>query len=608
VAIRRLQVEEGFLNDLDLTFDRGLNVLIGPRGSGKTSIIELIRFCLGVPGMAEKVDAESRQHALSILGPGRVTVTLEIDGEEHVFSRTAEDPTPAPVPGNVPVILSHNEIEIVGLEQSGRLALIDSFIPQAEFSNKQALLGARLRSQTVEVQSLLREIAGIRGQLAERSRAEQQLAEVERQQKEVLRAAAATAADGARLDRLQNAIAAASAQEAVLQRTAAALQRWREVVVAAGAAAPRIEAWPASSAADQLSGVRTQVAQVAKALVAATSQISKVLDEVETLRAAETTNRSRLGDETRTIRRRLEEVQSGAGAIARRVTELRELVGQAAALRALLDDRTGQLTRIVTQRRAAYDEVQALRRRRYAARVAVARDLSDSLGPRVRVTVKELEGLDPYASAIAGALRGSGLHYSTLAPSLADAMSPRELVELVESGRAQELSEASGIPIDRAARVIDSISRAGCDSIITAPIEDAATLELEVAGVYKPTEALSTGQRCTVVLPIVLWQRGRPVLVDQPEDNLDNAYIADAVVPALRARDRDHQLILATHNPNIPVLGDAEAVIVLMSTGAHGEVAHRGRLLEPASVAAITEIMEGGAAAFRKRAALYGIK
>ena len=51
--IERIQVEEGFLDGLDLTFVSGLNVLIGPRGSGKTSVIELIRFCLDVKGITE---------------------------------------------------------------------------------------------------------------------------------------------------------------------------------------------------------------------------------------------------------------------------------------------------------------------------------------------------------------------------------------------------------------------------------------------------------------------------------------------------------------------------------------------------------------------------
>ena len=45
--IKRVQMEEGFLDGLDVSFTRGLNVIIGERGTGKTSLIELVRFCLG---------------------------------------------------------------------------------------------------------------------------------------------------------------------------------------------------------------------------------------------------------------------------------------------------------------------------------------------------------------------------------------------------------------------------------------------------------------------------------------------------------------------------------------------------------------------------------
>jgi predicted ATP-binding protein involved in virulence len=120
LRIRRLQVEEGFLDGLDLTFDEGLNVLIGPRGTGKTSIIEVIRFCLGIPALTENASVQSREHALSILGSGRATVTLQSGSEMFAVSRTAEHSTGGVEFGvTAPLILSQNEIESVGLSLTG---------------------------------------------------------------------------------------------------------------------------------------------------------------------------------------------------------------------------------------------------------------------------------------------------------------------------------------------------------------------------------------------------------------------------------------------------------------------------------------------------------
>jgi DNA repair ATPase RecN len=84
--ITRLRVEEGFFDGLDLSFESGLNVIIGGRGVGKTSIIELVRFALGVSG--------SYAHAISVLQSGQVTVDLDINGYSFSVARSAADLQP----------------------------------------------------------------------------------------------------------------------------------------------------------------------------------------------------------------------------------------------------------------------------------------------------------------------------------------------------------------------------------------------------------------------------------------------------------------------------------------------------------------------------------
>jgi DNA repair ATPase RecN len=77
VIITRIQVEGGFLDGLNLRFVPGLNVLIGGRGTGKSSIIELIRFCLDHRGSANEEDQKhSRDQALSVLQDGEVTLSI----------------------------------------------------------------------------------------------------------------------------------------------------------------------------------------------------------------------------------------------------------------------------------------------------------------------------------------------------------------------------------------------------------------------------------------------------------------------------------------------------------------------------------------------------
>ena len=128
MRIRRVQIEEGFLDGLDVSFALGLNVIIGERGTGKTSLIELVRFCLGVEGYTAESAKRSSEHALSILGSGQVTVTLSEGGRDIFVSRTAADQSPRVAENFAhPIILSQTEIETVGLHALGRIRLLDSF-------------------------------------------------------------------------------------------------------------------------------------------------------------------------------------------------------------------------------------------------------------------------------------------------------------------------------------------------------------------------------------------------------------------------------------------------------------------------------------------------
>jgi ABC-type bacteriocin/lantibiotic exporter with double-glycine peptidase domain len=116
---------------------------------------------------------------------------------------------------------------------------------------------------------------------------------------------------------------------------------------------------------------------------------------------------------------------------------------------------------------------------------------------------------------------------------------------------------------------------------------------------------LSTGQRCSLVLPLLLSEQQRTLILDQPEDHLDNAYLVDNTVMKLRSRSRHAQTIVVTHNANIPVLGNADQVVALQSDGRRGYVFEVGPLNSPRIVDAITSLMEGGSEAFSLRASFY---
>ena len=113
----------------------------------------------------------------------------------------------------------------------------------------------------------------------------------------------------------------------------------------------------------------------------------------------------------------------------------------------------------------------------------------------------------------------------------------------------------------------------------TVELDDQPRIELKHGQEHKDTSSLSTGQNCTTILPILLMEIDRTLIVDQPEDNLDNRFIFQIVVESIRHVKTKRQLILVMHNPNIPVLGEADHAVVLGSDGTKGRVTKEGNVI-----------------------------
>ena len=96
--------------------------------------------------------------------------------------------------------------------------------------------------------------------------------------------------------------------------------------------------------------------------------------------------------------------------------------------------------------------------------------------------------------------------------------------------------------------------------------------------------------------------------MDQPEDNLDNAFIAERIVQELRAAKTERQFLFATHNANIPVFGDAEWIGVCMATDDQAEMPNeaQGSIDIPSIRDHVARILEGGKEAFMQRKEKYG--
>lgn len=602
--ITRVQVEEGFLDGLDLQLEAGLVTLIGARGTGKTSLIELVRFCLDVPGYTQDSTRRSRDHALSVLGSGQITVTMAEGGREVTVTRTAAEDAPRKSAHFAsPIILSQTEIENVGMQSGGRLRLLDGFRDdRASGDRDEAAAAAEVRSLTLEAASIRKEIEELERRYAELPSIEASLAELAPQE-------AALAGISAESNKKSTELAAIVAQTSAAGVTREAIAtykaRIKEMGVAlAQASGPLDERWP-DSVTEYLNVPLARLSEARGHIVRAIAVLADGEAEADTIDQELLSKNLVLEERAREIRKEIERLQVGAGATMRQGQQLRERKAQLDAVSSTMAGRRAALDALRARRNQSLDRLDLIRSERFAARTAVVRSLNDAVGPRIRLNLLRSGQVEGFSAILADKLRGSGLRYNELAEVLAKSMSPRELLEAVETNDIQLISDAAKISSDRALKIINGLKDADLGTIGTSLVEDDVCFELLDGGDYKDISDLSTGQRCTVILPVVLQHRDRLLIVDQPEDHIDNAFIADTLIKSILQRAEDGQIVFSTHNPNIPVLGAADVVVHLESDGRRGFVASAAPLDDPATVNAITTVMEGGQEAFRRRAEFY---
>lgn len=125
---------------------------------------------------------------------------------------------------------------------------------------------------------------------------------------------------------------------------------------------------------------------------------------------------------------------------------------------------------------------------------------------------------------------------------------------------------------------------------------------------HKPINQLSAGQRCTAMFPLLLKLRQGPLVIDQPEDNLDNRHIAGKISPIVASDKAHRQIIMTSHNANLLVLSDPENVVVFDGNGTNGLIVEQGFLATRKSPVTkyVLDILDGGEKALEMRYAKYG--
>jgi predicted ATPase len=626
--VRRMKVSgSGFLGNLVIEWNDDLNVLIGGRGVGKSAIIETLRYGLAMePYSDHSHRAELVRHALGSGGKVEIVVERPIKdentegylitrvwGEEpRVMTMDSERPVaipPADLLGTTggPTIFGQREIYAVSGSEQYRLALLDELIGEEARDRADDVRQAieRLRANA-------RSILDTRAKLAKRDEYRQRLAALEHEISiyekhkvaEKLQEATRLRSDGQHLrsateavrrvqkdwtDVMQNAIGpletaqrslsrAQSSQKAILEEAERIVQKLQENLKAL--LQQGITFLDDAEKEIKTLGVRWQ--QVLRPLE---EEINRIKQEAQT-EALDPDRLLKLTEDRTAL-----------------VPLIEELDRSEERLQGLQEDRQALLIN-VRKRRLAENQ---LRRERAEA---IGKLLQERLALEVEFKGQKKE----YKERLTALLKGSSISQDAIeklvTPEATDGIS---LTEAVQAG-TEEVQKRFRLTPGMAERLINWLNtdESRFFELETLIPADALQIKLRVDDQYRSLDRLSVGQRATAILLLLFALEGRVLILDQPEDDLDNRFVFEDVVQILReqkglkdARKR-RQIIAATHNANIPVLGDAELVLALEGSGGHAQVVGRASTDDTAIRELVKSIMEGGEEAFRRRAEKYG--
>lgn len=612
--------EGGFLDGTAVHFNGNLNVLVGGRGTGKSTLIESMRYVLGLDPLGEEARKAHDGVVKHVLRSG-TKISLLVRSHKpsercYTIERSVPNPPvlkdesggvltlkPKDVMPGVEVYGQHEISELTKSREKLTL-LLERFVDRdptlASRKGTTKLELERSRSRLLDMQ---RDIKAFDDRLAALPALEETLkrfqeAGLEEKLKEkslLVREERIFSEVSERLDPVRS-----------LQRDLlAALPINTEFVSKKG-----LEGLPNIAVLGELETILNNLSNNMKTVG---EQLTKLLDETDSAIAGVKTQwgdkKKGIEDTYEKVLRELQKSKIDGSEFIKlreRIEELQPLKERKAALQK-------ELLSKETERRKLLSDWEDVKASEYRKIQDASRKVSKKLRERVRVEVTMAGNRDPLEQL----LREVGGNLSVALDRLRslDHLSLPEFSQCCREGK-EALIKRYELPTGAAER----IGQGGNDLFMRIEELDLpATTKIELntaadgaSPTWQTLESLSTGQKATAVLLLLLLESEAPLVVDQPEDDLDNRFITEGVVPIMRQEKRRRQFVFSTHNANIPVLGDAEVILGLAASGegkeGNAKIApeHMGSIDSRPVRELVEEILEGGKDAFEMRRSKYG--
>jgi predicted ATPase len=592
VLLKKVSFAGGALDGITVPFSASLNCLIGPRGNGKSAVIECLRHALGFREGAD--DQYKSGLVVRMLSPAGKVVVEAVDefGRDVRVERERTGQPSVYVDGiyrdNVSPKSVLKEIQYFGQKDlSARSEAFDeNFLDQ--------LLADRLDPKPQDEAALIEGVRQAAKQLKETLEATEKIAALQKEKNE-LEVQLQVFTDKGVDKKLAEMTLFDGDRQAVIS--------WQQALKELGTNLKEAADWNEADAAfPVLKSKRTEGIAVELASAKVKSEEAKVSAEAA-LQA--------LRDALKVVGEALQKLIPVQDEMKQEVAELQKTLNEPhldLTLFRTKKNRFDQLVKLLaagaqrakTEQTArdllgsAVNKLHDFWRERFTEREAEVRRLEGELPQEIRLKTDFKGKRRAFGEFLRSKFRGSGLQaptYDTLEEAFIDG---RELYQSRAELLAKGLSENAAIKVQ--ATLLDHLA-----DFLTfrTPDETAVLFNGKLLGEY------SLGQRATVILHILMHLQRYPViLIDQPEDDLDNETLYSHFIKQLLERKELTQFIFATHNPNIPVLGDAEQAVVCRKEGETFSFDH-GSIDDKDIQQRIVTVMEGGEDAFRRRKEIY---
>lgn len=620
-AIDSIDIGGGFLSDLSLRFPNGLICVIGPRGSGKSTLAEAIRITL--QGVPKEIPKQYADFLKANLGSSVFSLSTMSDMDRGGFTirRTF---------GQTPILTAKDarSVSTIDLDQ-GTFLPLDVYTSLDIEAIADESLGMKRRQILDDLCAV--EMEQVEAELSDHRRSLEKNAERIHTSQRKLREIAESIEELGDVDANLASLPKTGDKEGTPEFQAISKQKQHN----------EREAESIGLAVEQLQELSRSLPRL---VAAAKSSIPSPLTQAgsanqEVLQAADTTLLSLWTAIDQFVTNVVGAIDGVENNLAKQVLLLKDKHAHQESEYLLLQHKNQEAVqqfeaRVAAEKKAVAckslqnerdQEEKALRelgeeRKRIKGAFVLTRDklselrervastLQSDAGEKVRIRLQRNADSTMYQHQLGDALRGSKLKNQEDILQKILTIRPDDLALMLRESDMAEFETHTAFGKERGFKIFGALQSAFDPmELEVLPIDDRVIIELNVASEappnFKDASELSRGQKCTALLPILMARRDTPLLIDQPEDNLDNHFIYETVVETILRLKSHRQMIFITHNANIPVLGEAELVVVMNSDGKRGFVEKAGTVDDCRKE--IIDLLEGGEEAFDLRRKRY---